>query len=622
MEFLLLRDQIKDFIGESKVISACFFSYNFDSEFFENYLLPLFVPEAPFSDNKIQNAILWRRYSNMLPPIMVVCDFHAKGADAPNLDYDVFTRDLPRQNGHKPVFHCKQSYILTKDQRLLVINGSNNLTYSGWCKNIEGFTLEIFENGKFFPRDYKDQYRGFVNNMLKEYPENASLKSIDTFLRKQVYTYPVNTHYWDSGKKSLQEFIDNLIDEDIHEIEVLSPYIYGVGNIDYLKKYSSNIRIAIPFEGANVVGIDEKIYNALIREGINWSRLVGDTVKEFRFNHSKIYRFKGAENMYTLIGSVNFTEMAWKGLKKGGNYENAVAYIEPVENWVAILETYEGDAKDDFRFLEKTENEKRDQRHEVPNLSFTLGWKEKILYYLNKEVYQCKWIPETNNKQISQGEGEIKLTSDQIGQLSKNPAIKITYNGNTFIYYPKQTGMDFKPLPANLKLNNEQIFKLWEELLENNNGGTLQIQLESMLRDRTEDAGEWVEEVQVTSVLNQMATHLSGIIHLEKALFPKKISLEIIHYYLVIDNIDTLWGYLKSIQLEIAEGKLQKGFCWLLLEIVRVKIFDKAIKLQLTEEEKSILKLKREEWMKAIKDLRKQTPDLDEKLLKWVLKQL
>lgn len=586
MEFLLLRDQIKDFIGESKVIAACFFSYNFDSEFFENYLLPLFVPEAPFSDNKIQNSILWRKYSNQLPPILVVCDFHAKGAEAPNLAYDVYARDLPSQNGHKPVFHSKQSYILTKDQRLLVINGSNNLSYSGWCRNIESFTLEVFKNGVFFPREYKDEYKGFIRAMIKDYPENTTLRSIDAFFKKQVYTSPVNTHYWDSGKNPFQEFIDSLIEEDIEELEVFSPYIYGDSNLVYLKKYTSNIRFAIPFEGPNVVGIEENIYNSLQASKVNWSRLIGDTVKDFRFNHSKIYRFRGIKNMFTIVGSVNYTEMAWKGLKNGGNFENAVAYIEPVEHWENLLEPYQGDPKTDFRFVEKTESSIHDERPKVPNLSFTLDWKEKNLGYVNEEKYQCKWLSEINNKLISPGKGNIKLTPENISQLSNNPAIRIASSGNTFVYYPKQIGIDFKPLPANLKLNNEQIFKLWEELMKNENNSTIHLQLESLLRDRTEDKGEWVEEVQTSSILNQMAAHLSGIIHLEKALFPKKLNIELLHYYLVIDNIDTLWGYLKSLQKEMSEGKLQNGFGWLILEIVRVKIFDKAIKQQIPEEEK------------------------------------
>jgi hypothetical protein len=623
MEYILLRDQIKNFIGQSKVIAACFFSYNFDSDFFENYLLPLFVPDAPFSDNKIQNAILWRKFNYLLPKIAVVCDFNGKGSEAPNLDYDVFTREMKISGKHKPVFHCKQSYLLTNDDRLIVINGSNNLTYSGWCKNIEGITIEYFQNGHYFPRTYKDQYLGFIKFMCREYPNTSSLEAIKSFFYKQKYTDEVTTCYWDSGMFPFVDFLKYKINESIEEIEVFSPFVYGEQNLEYLEGFCSNISFCIPFEGTNVVGVGKDIYNKFHSRGIKWSLLnQKDETKEFRFNHSKIYRFKGSESFFTVIGSVNFTEMAWKGVMHGGNYENAVFYIEPIDDWKPFLTVYDGNAEDEFRFIEKTENDKKEVQLNSPDLSFTIDWQKDILQFTNKESFECKWVICSSNRKITVGTGEFNLTSDQREELSKNPAIHVIYNGNTFIYYPRQIGMDFKPLPANLNLKNEQIFKLWNELLKSKNPVIDVLYLESLLREKTGETGDWVDEQKQESILNHMSAHLSGIIQLEKALFPKIIQKNLIHYYLVVDNIDTIWGYLKCLKKEVDEEKLQKGFAWLVMEIIRIHLFERAVKFNIEVELHEILKLKLEAWKNELKMLRKKGFDLDEKLLKWTLKQL
>jgi len=81
MKQTLLKDEITSFIKGKKVKAAVFLSYNFDVDFFENYLLPLLVP-FDFTDNKIQNALLWRTYATHLPPVTVICDYHAKGPNA------------------------------------------------------------------------------------------------------------------------------------------------------------------------------------------------------------------------------------------------------------------------------------------------------------------------------------------------------------------------------------------------------------------------------------------------------------------------------------------------------------------------------------------------------------
>ena len=73
MERIILRDHIKEAIKNRKVIAAVFHTFNFDPLFFENFVMPLFVPGKDFRDEAIYNKILWRYCAkeNLIPPVAV-----------------------------------------------------------------------------------------------------------------------------------------------------------------------------------------------------------------------------------------------------------------------------------------------------------------------------------------------------------------------------------------------------------------------------------------------------------------------------------------------------------------------------------------------------------------------
>jgi hypothetical protein len=45
VERIVVRDHLKEAIGNRKVLAALFHTFNFEPKFFENYVMPLFVPE-------------------------------------------------------------------------------------------------------------------------------------------------------------------------------------------------------------------------------------------------------------------------------------------------------------------------------------------------------------------------------------------------------------------------------------------------------------------------------------------------------------------------------------------------------------------------------------------------
>ena len=170
----IIIEELKERMAGQKVRAALFYSFNFDARFFENYILTQFLSDVSFSNNEIQNAILWKKYQNELPPITVFCDFHAKGTTGPSLAYNVVPIDMPtNDSGRKSCFHPKQSYILLEDWSLIVIGGSNNITQSAWCSNIEcvnvfHFTPHANENIRYFPRTLKDRFKNLCRNVRRD----------------------------------------------------------------------------------------------------------------------------------------------------------------------------------------------------------------------------------------------------------------------------------------------------------------------------------------------------------------------------------------------------------------------------------------------------------------------
>ena len=66
MEQHVIIQKLVETIKGRKILAAVFYTFNFDVKLFENYLLPVFLPNVNFSDIEIRNSILWRKYANDL----------------------------------------------------------------------------------------------------------------------------------------------------------------------------------------------------------------------------------------------------------------------------------------------------------------------------------------------------------------------------------------------------------------------------------------------------------------------------------------------------------------------------------------------------------------------------
>lgn len=677
MNRILLIDRLRSALEGRKVKSALFHTFNFDPEFFENYLLPIFFPELPFGDNKIQNSILWRRYHTRLPPITVYCDFYGKSNNAPQLPYvvrsvdmAVFFRSKHKTKSLSGCFHPKISFLLLDDDSLVVITGSNNLTASGWCTNLEVFSIVRLENGVNFPRDLKDAFADFVLKIQSDLVGTEITKSevlLGQFFRRQKYTGNVavsngengwsspNTFplFFSSLNGSFFEFLERLRDEynegePFSLLETVSPYYSSSNQIadkEHLALVAAKINLSIPFAGIDAVALDRVTFDDY-EKFATWCLFNDDSSSRgFRFNHSKIWRLKGKDKVITIVGSVNCTMAACIGLTdvlghSSANLEAAIVHMEPVEKWRPLLKPTHDTTYYEFNSEAENDEPGKDRfSGTVPKLEFSVDWNTGILACRNKDDSEITGVIMNNQRRIkvaAMNSVELPLKEDEILMLSDNPIVDFHFSGKnqrSWDFYVTQLGYQCKPVPFRLKLNDSQVLELWKDL------GSKSTQMENKVHNFIESLLEAVcaedgvvddkSELLGKSTLNAMAAHLSALINLETWLHthPKNSRERNLHeerlsYYLTTNNIDTIPGYLELMSDRYKNGKLNSALFWMILELLCRDIYHQASKANVTFPDKPLL----EKYKKQIQSLQKSLKFNDTRLtrahLDWAAKEL
>ncbi len=300
IEPLILKERLKLLIGNSKVKAALFYTFNFDPKFFENYIMPLLVPEQPFINNNIANNIIWRKLykDSKVPTITVYYDQNAKSLDnAPMLDYKLVAVSMPSVGKNKGNFHPKHSFILTEnenDTSLIVITGSNNITQGGWCENTECISEHVLVNKVFYPYALVIPFKKFIRNInyyfANNYLTEAEIYILDS-LNKKGLTNESRYVLYDSYQGSFLQFLEGnvFIDPTVNEVEIISPYFKpDTSLIAHFQKHGLTIKIEMPISGDYCV-IKEDVYVTYSSAGVKWY-LPADSLRN---GHSKVYRFYG-----------------------------------------------------------------------------------------------------------------------------------------------------------------------------------------------------------------------------------------------------------------------------------------------------------------------------------------
>lgn len=595
MKQFVIIEKLKEQINGRAVKAAVFYTFNFSARFFENYILTTFLPHVNFSDNEIQNAILWRKYYQELPPVTVYCDYHQKGTEAPSIDYLVQTVDMPSGKLGKPCFHPKISLLLLNDGSLIVLVGSNNLTVGGWCTNKEIMSVVELKSGVDFPYDLKKALEGFVvenQNRIGVEPSESEGHILD-FFRQRKHTDNNEISFFSSAnsnfKALLQQLLNQAGDDRFLEAEVISPYMpKDSGLLSDLETYVpiDQVKIHTPYKSTVEADITEELYQEFATRGVKWAKFKEpDKEKGFRFNHSKCYRLRGNHVSYTIIGSVNFTKSAWAGKLAGGNAEAALIVKEPADSWASWLVPHT-----DERLVFVTEpgdEAASETRYDVPVLRFILNWSAGSLEYSNpvKQNFSGKLLFSHRNIVMQTGKQHLKLDPEILSELASDALIRVKqfHTGREFFFFPVQMGLENKPLPLKLRLSDNELLKLWENVsIKEQAKSEIADLIERFIMDRQDQEGDISKERgQEKSTLNMMSSHISALLHLEERIFPvpqlKRDYIrakELLDYYLFANNIDTLSGYRNLLKEMDKDGVLLKSFYWFALNLIKARFYD------------------------------------------------
>lgn len=658
MEKLVLKETLSELIGTKKVVAALFYTFNFDPKFFENYIMPLLVMNTGknFSDEEIHNKILWRNCAkeNLIPPVAVYCDYYAKDlTNAPSLGYDIHCVKMPAATGRITNFHPKQIFLLledNKEQSLLFINGSGNITVNGWCDNFECFScIEIKKN--------KTQPNRISTNSIQEYISKTNeLKSLKKYFKAEdlIYNYlnyvDIKLSFFNNFSQTFNDFLDQNIFtiDSINEIEIISPYF---SNDDVLLKWLQSkgiktIKCLVPSLRNNEVQLEKERFIQLQNSGLQWCYWDDNSMNnEVRNQHAKIYKLYSENKCYTIIGSVNFTNPAWDlyTLKNNrSNIESAILYTER-NNGSKLLKKPHTINIDAITFISgKLELENSTSpnafNRNAPDIEFRIDWKNKELNIIaNIKNLNCSFHDQFSNVKVQHGTSKIQISQIDSKLLAKNAIIKIAVNQNsetvTYTYYANQDYIETKPL--GFKLDVYTILKYWQFFDDD----FAKERITRIIAEQATDESGIIDtnRLETKLLLNEMATHFNGLIRLEKFLFPVKILNQAeqkeqfanLQYYLLSENIDTLSFYVSDIAQQYEEGSIQNSFYWMVMQIIDNMMYAKAEKClakklidsKLWSQFIKDIKSKRQELALISSELSTQIPELKQKE-KWIVEQL
>lgn len=587
MKKAIIKEQLQEKLNKRKVIAAAFYTFNFQPDFFENYILPTLVSHQTFSNSPIYNAVIWR--TTPIPPTVVYYDDGIpkdKDSKAPLQDYTLCPVRITQ------FFHPKASYILVEDkngkQSLIVLIGSNNITRAGWCDNIEAVTIEEISLYSKSSVDFINGHRTFIEeaqNLSTNPSHNFSVENqILDFLERIETTKNAEIAFHSSLEQSFQSFLEqNVFQKDtIKEVEIYSPFFQKTP-VDGSKslplevlqeQVEGSIKCLVPLKNHIEVQLEEHVFKNYQNERVIWCDYASNISKklEGRYNHSKVYRFKGQRAIYTIIGSVNFTKNAWSQHRIGesGNVETAILYKEPLSHYISSLSRTE--INENWTFLIKEEqikDEKKNFFKKSPVIEFVINWQDNTISYLLKD-HKILYLDICNLKlKKANAPRIIKLNTTAIHALAKNPILKVIEEDKDgkieHYYYPHQIGILQRPFLH--KLSFRDMRKIWELLGE---PPELVISTIERLVNKYEKADGTTNEIIINSegIINKMAAHIDGLVQLEHDLFQPKTTEDKIIENLTVDLFGSLPYYRRYLLDLVEKGELNKGFAWVILKIL------------------------------------------------------
>ena len=299
---------IEEIANSSKFNAVYMTTYNFETGFFEKYLIHLFL------NNDI-------RYINLF-------------VDSKQLSI-AMEEEIPLHFGKKyyvsPVdiagsFHPKMILMVGEHKAKLIIS-SANIKLSGYMAN-----SEIFQS--FYCDEKQTEYTGLIYEAAEMFkrlfdetpvPDETTLKILEKFLVENPREYS-ESHLIHNLDRSFITQLSELIKEEVKQIKVAVPFydetlmalrlLRDSFHCDDIQLFIQNETSTFPIEFNNTYGIvpETKIYP--------FDSVTVNGKSKKNFYHGKVYEFYTDEKVYVLYGSANCSSAAlMKTVKENGNIE-------------------------------------------------------------------------------------------------------------------------------------------------------------------------------------------------------------------------------------------------------------------------------------------------------------
>lgn len=351
----VLSERFQEHLRGRRLRSAVFLTFYFDSAFFEQEVLPVFV-DIPLSHAASMRLV---QLEDALREIsgQVAVYYDSNGlvtGDGGSAKLDI--RRIPVQH-RTGIFHPKNVFLLVEDDEpdengdhaptLIIGSLSANLTRAGWWENVECCHIEEIAKGE--RARLKDDVASFLESLRRKASaesEHLALREILDFLKsveqlqRKSSDGVLHTHFF-GGRESLPDFLDQTAGAFIRNsyLEVISPYFDDAVECMPLKALverfePKEVRVFLPRSAAGEALVRQELYES-VRDlpDVQWGRLPKDLIRlgrsdeaGERFVHAKVYRFftQNPKREVWFVGSANLTSPAHRA---GGNVETGFLVV-------------------------------------------------------------------------------------------------------------------------------------------------------------------------------------------------------------------------------------------------------------------------------------------------------
>lgn len=443
-----ITEYISHEIKNKKVTHIIFTTYNFEPDFFETEIIPLFFQEDLYYSN--QPTIKRYQVGRALEKSGINIElFYDKNVflsdDIPQMEY--YHQAVNHLNG---AFHPKVIYILFEDS-LLLYAGSNNITKAGWWDNIETGNYIVIDKkhriSEVTSKNIKKSLKYLKTQQVFE-SSNSSILAIEKFLKENVKIAKTNTDYFyfqsnksDSCKKFFKEYLST----KITNAEIISPFFADNSKSDLHKKLfpkEYTINMLLPKNQQDKAMCTKEYYEYCKSENIIWSKFTVAIEKKLEINkdtdgnsppyrklHAKIFHFYNNQTSWFLSGSFNFT---YKALND--NIEAGFFYKSDMKS-DNLLEEIDGDE----RFEEKLEDIDNPTVEGVEELDINIlfDWNTKKLRIELAEMPTLSKFILTDNEGRELQRISVDAKSIQIENISNT--LLLYMEKNSYIYISNQS---------------------------------------------------------------------------------------------------------------------------------------------------------------------------------------